>query len=175
MEVDIARCQKRIQDPVAKRLWRKEYTVKSSNIDIWQGSKYASGLCMFEKTHFHKILKYNKQAEGWYLINIEEITFNLWRNQTDKYLKTPTISINSSSSILFPRAFSPHTLSLYSFLRFSYELLLPVALFPKAINLSCQTFCFLCNVFHYTHQGRCYNFFIIEVAVESVNLTQMSK
>ena len=39
----------------------------------------------------------------------------------------------------------PHTLSLYSFLRFSYKLLLPVALFLQVINFFCQTFSFLCH------------------------------
>ena len=38
-------------------------------------------------------------------------------------------------------------LSLYSFLLSSYELLLPVAVFPKVINFSCQIFCLLCHWF----------------------------
>ena len=107
MEVDIARCQWRIQDPVAKRLWRKLCTVKSSIIDVWQGSKHASGLWMSEKTHFLEILKYNKQVEGWYSTIMEEITFNLWRNQTHKYLKTPNIFykfqfLDNISPCIFP-------------------------------------------------------------------------
>ena len=49
------------------KLSAKKFTAKSFIIDIWQGSKYASGLWMSEKTHFLEILKYNKQVEGWYL------------------------------------------------------------------------------------------------------------
>ena len=71
MEVDIASemsvaysrtCQKSMA-----KLLRKNNTVKSFIIDIWQSSKYASVLWMSEKTHFLKALKYNKQVEGWYL------------------------------------------------------------------------------------------------------------
>ena len=133
MEVDIARS------------FGKGTPVKSFIIDIWQGSKYASELWMSEKKHFFEILKYSKQVEGWYLyylmwkklrpISEENKLRNIWKHKP--------FFINSNSSIIFPGAFSPHTLSLYSFLRFSYELLLPVALFLQVINFTCQTFCFL--------------------------------
>ena len=43
------------------------------------------------------------------------------------------------------------------------------------INMLCQYFSVTVNVFHNTHQVRCYHFFIVEIVVESVNLTQMSK
>ena len=161
MEVDIARCQWRIEDPVAKRLWRKLCTVKSSIIDVWQGSKHASGLWMSEKTHFLEILKYNKQVEGWYSTIMEEITFNLWRNQTHKYLKTPNIFYKFQFLNNISPCISPHTLSLHSFLRFSYELYFYQLLFFLRWLLYLQTFCFLCNVFHNTHQTRCYHLFII--------------
>ena len=52
-------CQKSMM-----KLLRKYCTVKSFIIDTSQGSKYASGLWMSEKTHFLEILKYNKQVEG---------------------------------------------------------------------------------------------------------------
>ena len=45
----------------------KKCTAKSFIIDIWQGSKYASGLWLPEKKHILEILKYHKQVEGWYL------------------------------------------------------------------------------------------------------------
>ena len=52
-------CQKSMM-----KLLRKYYSVKSCIIDICQGSKYASGLWMLEKTYFYEILKYNKQVES---------------------------------------------------------------------------------------------------------------
>ena len=84
----------------------------------------------------------------------EEIKLiNIWKHQT--------FSINSSFWITFPSAFSSHTLPLYSFLRFSYELYFYQLLFFLRWLLYLQTFCFLCNVFHNTHQTRCYHLFII--------------
>ena len=49
------------------KLSAKKFTAKSFIIDIWQGSKYASGLWMPEKKHFLEILKIHNQVEGWYL------------------------------------------------------------------------------------------------------------
>ena len=43
------------------------------------------------------------------------------------------------------------------------------------INMLWQYFSVTVNIFRNTHQVRCYNFFIVEIVVESVNLTQMSK
>ena len=76
------------------KLLRKKCTIKSFIIDIWQGSKYTSGLWMSEKIHFLEILKHNKTS--WSLIfvlltNMEEIKFNFWRKQIYKYLKSLTI------------------------------------------------------------------------------------
>ena len=149
--------------------------LKSSNIDIWQGSKYASGLKMSEKIHFLEILKYNKQVEGWYSTNMAEITFNLWRNQTHKYLKTPTIFYKFQFlDNIYPVHFLPTPYLYIPSYVFHTNCFYQLLFFLRWL-IYLQTFCFLCNVFHNTHQARCYHFFIIEIVVESVNLTQMSK
>ena len=50
------------------KLSAKKFTAAESFIiDIWRGSKYASGLWMPEKKHFLEILKHHKEVEGWYL------------------------------------------------------------------------------------------------------------
>ena len=43
------------------------------------------------------------------------------------------------------------------------------------INMLSQYFSVTVNIFHNTHQVRCYHFLIVEVVAESVNLTQISK